>query len=186
MEQFSKGAFLGSLFCLIILSSMYYEIPSNVKRVVLIANVQTPPRFDFRDGDLIIEMNKAVHHGSVMRIKQQAPNVLDFLFVRHTKGEHFLPDNFSRLTTTWDSILLTSPRYGFSTETWFKDYHTKTGKTPTTGFAVYSLIRTRDRRLPIIGLGFNLNDNTTPHCPLHDWEYEYKVYNKDKNFTLVQ
>lgn len=87
------------------------------------------------------------------------------------------------MSTTWDNIILTSPRFGLSTESWFKDYCKSTQKTPTTGYAVYKMIRQRDRRIPIIGLGFRLDDNSTPHNPMHDWEYEYTQYKNDKNFT---
>lgn len=163
---------------------MYFDIPNGTQRVVLVSNVMQPPPFQFHDGDLVIEFNRAVHHPKIQHLKQANPQgITDYLFVRHNKSEHFLPSNFDKCSTTWDNIILTSPRFGLSTESWFRAYCKATKKTPTTGYAVYKMIRQRDRRIPIIGLGFNLDDKSTPHNPMHDWGYEYTQYNNDKNFT---
>lgn len=163
---------------------MYFDIPNGTKRVVLISNIAQPPPFEFHDGDLVIEFNRARHHSKIQQLKQANPlGISDYLFVRHNKTEHFLPANFHLLSTTWDNVILTSPRHGLATESWFRDYHRATGKSPTTGFSVYRMIRQRDRRIPIIGLGFRLDDNSTPHNQMHDWDYEYNQYKNDKNFT---
>lgn len=78
--------------------------------------------------------------------------------------------------------------FGFNTEDWFKDYfHRTDGKqTPTTGFCLYKYFRSRRPKLPIIGLGFNLEDNSTPHVKIHDWKWEFDEYAKDKNFTALK
>lgn len=120
-----------------------------------------------------------------MRVISNSP-LKCFLYVRHSKKCHFFPDNFIEKSIEWDDICLGSPDFGFSKEDWFKRYFRKTeGKTPTTGFAVYQHFRNRRPRIPIIGLGFSLDDHSTPHSNMHDWDYEFNEYKKDKNFKAL-
>lgn len=162
---------------------MQFSIPQGIQRVVLVSNIENiPQKFEFHYGDLAFEFNKAVHHG---KIPVDYP-ILKFLFVRHNMEKHFFPGNFEKISTTWDNIILTSPLFGLSTEKWFSDYYKATGgKSPTSGFAVYKMVRERRPDMPIIGLGFNIDDKSTPHNSMHDWQYEYQIYKGDKNFTAV-
>lgn len=162
---------------------MQFTIPQGIQRVVLVSNITNmPQKFDFHYGDLIVEFNKAVHHSKI----PVDYSILKFLFVRHNREKHFFPDNFEKISTTWDNIILTSPLCGLSTEKWFKDYYKATdGKSPTSGFAVYKMVRERRPNMPIIGLGFNLKDTSTPHNPMHDWQYEYQIYRGDKKFQAI-
>lgn len=163
---------------------MNFPIPQNTKRVILVSNVQSQPNFTFRDGDLLVECNRAIHHNSLLLALSSAP-INKFLFVRHNQNGHFLPNNFEKLSNTWDFVYLSSERFSFSSEDWFKEYTRKTGKTPTTGFGLYQYFRKRRPKLDIIGLGFNINDHTTPHAIVHDWDYEQHVYAQDKHFTAI-
>ncbi len=80
---------------------------------------------------------------------------------------------------------MSSELYGFASERWFADYSRATdGKTPTTGYGLYKIFRSRRPNMPIIGLGFNPDDHTTPHSPMHAWEYEWEQYRHDKHFQL--
>lgn len=104
---------------------MNITIPEGTKRIVLISNIKNPPSFSFEVGDLVIELNRAVHHESLMKALKDAP-INKFLVVRHNKNGHFFPDNFVEKSSTWDNIVLTSNNFGFSKEDWFKRYFIKT------------------------------------------------------------
>lgn len=164
---------------------MNLQIPQYTKRVVLVSNVSQPPPFTFEQGDLIVEMNRAVHHTTLLNVLENAP-VNKFLFIRHNKDGHFFPENFCEKSNTWDCVVMSSERFGFSSEKWFeKYYNTTSGKTPTTGYALYKYFRSRRPKMEIIGLGFNLDDHSTPHSAMHDWQYEYNQYAKDKLFKAI-
>ena len=164
---------------------MNIPIPEGTKRIVLISNIEEPPSFTFEPTDLIIECNVARHHSALLELFKDK-QVNNFLVVRHNKNGHYLPADFNKLSKTWSFIYFTSDLFGFSTEDWFKNYFCKTdGKTPTTGFCVYKYFRSRRPNMPIIGLGFNIDDKSTPHNPMHDWQYEYQIYKGDKNFTTA-
>lgn len=165
---------------------MNIPLPENTKRIVLVSNIANPPAFTFADTDLIIECNHARHHSQLMELFKDG-KVNNFLVIRHNKNGHFLPKDFDKVSHTWAFIYLTSDRFGFSQEKWFKSYFNSTEhKTPTTGFALYKYFRSRRPNIPIIGLGFNIDDHSTPHAKMHDWEYEYKEYAKDKNFKAIK
>lgn len=181
----NQGDLMSSLFCLYIGQFMNIAIPKGTKRIVLVSNIEQPPAFTFEEGDLIVEMNRAVHHKMLLEVLGDAP-LHKFLFVRHSKEGHFFPSDFNKKSRTWDNIILGSERFGFSTEDWFVDYFKATNeKTPTTGFGLYKFFRSRRPNMQIIGLGFDIDDHTTPHSQKHDWEYEYEVYKKDKHFTAL-
>lgn len=80
---------------------MNITIPNRTKRVILISNIASPPPFAFEDGDLIIELNRAVHHESLRKVIEGHP-IDNFLFVRHNNTSHFLPENFIKESITWD------------------------------------------------------------------------------------
>lgn len=165
---------------------MNIQIPTGTKRIVLISNIENPPAFAFEVGDLVIEINRAKHHDSLMNALKDAP-INKFLFIRHNKKGHFFPENFVEKSSTWDCIVMSSERFGFPQEDWFKYYFNSTGgKTPTTGFGLYKYFRARRPKMDIIGLGFNIDDHSTPHSGMHDWEYEYKEYKKDKHFKAIK
>lgn len=166
---------------------MNIAIPEGTKRIVLISNIKNPPAFTFASSDLIVEMNQAVHHQALLDLfnKDQA-NL--FLVVRHNKQEHFFPKDFTKNSRTWSQVYMTSDLFGFNTEDWFEEYFYRTdGKqTPTTGFCLYKYFRARRPNMPIVGLGFNPDDHSTPHVKIHDWKWEFDEYAKDKNFTALK
>lgn len=164
---------------------MNIYIPEDTKRIILISNTVNHPDFSFKEGDLVVEMNRAVHHDEITAVLSYTP-VNKFLFIRHNKDGHFFPENFIEKSSTWDNIVLSSSRFGFCKEKWFKQYFNAThGKTPTTGFALYKYFRARKQGIMIIGLGFNIDDHSTPHSSMHDWFYEFEEYKKDKRFQNI-
>lgn len=158
------------------------EIPENIKRVVIVANVLFPPRFQFRQDDWIIECNRAIHHS---KIKALDNHIANSLVVRHNREQHFFPANFLNDSISWDSIYLTGQHCGFSRQPWFADYVQARGKYPTTGYGIYMTIRSQRPDIEIIGLGFSPDDQTSYHNDIHDWDYEYSRYAKDEHFTMI-
>lgn len=164
---------------------MNISLPARTKRVILLSNIANPPAFQFADGDLVVELNRAVHHEALRKVIAGHP-IDNFLVVRHNKDKHFLPENFAEISTSWDTIVLSSNRYGFNQEAWFRKYVKDSKKYPTTGYCAYKAIRERRPKIEIIGLGFNLDDHSTPHAAMHDWEREHAEFAKDKHFTFVK
>lgn len=164
-----------------------FALPHGTRRVVVFSNVTTGfdiSRLDLREGDLCIHCNHARHAGEAMRID----GTRHALFVRHghgrdPRGWHWYHDG---RYDGYERVLFIADTLHLRPFAWYREWHARSRKSPTTGFIAANMIRELYPDLPLILAGFDPStSHGTPMWDGHDWDAEAAWY-RDRGFCLLR
>lgn len=164
----------------------FIPLPPDHHRVILVANVEKIdlgvldklPGGPLSGRDVFIEFNKAVHHRELLALfaKRHIKPEVQLIVRAGMQRSWNAPADFEQ----FDFVYFLPRRNGLATLDFFREYQRKTGKHPTTGFAIWSILRKQTSR-PVVLLGFDpIGDHTSQHCAAHAWEHEAAVYRQEK------
>lgn len=156
-------------------------IPKGAKRILIFSNCKgSVPAGYVKAGDLCVHINKATHWSEVKDIA----GTWHELIVRHgNKTDAGKPTWFNpAVLDGFDCIHFTPTINGWGSAAWWRRYVSECGKNPTSGFLAYRAANMVNvDKLPVVLMGFNpAGDGGTYKAPQHGWEYEAKVYEKEK------